>query len=203
MNFLKLVNFEWNRLAKLLAIVLVLVIGIQFAGTIYKSNSYMSRVNGEMQNGGVMEEHALFVFRPIIFLDVSDSAWFYGPIFIGVASVLFYIFFIWYRDWFGKNTFIYRLLMLPTERVNIYLSKLVTILMMTLSFIAVQLLALIGEIQVMKWIVPSHFLQELSVRGVLRSNIDTGLLFPGSFLEFVLYYGAGIILVAVVFTSIL
>src|SRR5699024_9336266 len=172
-------------------------------GTVYEANNYMDMIERAMQEDLLSEEAALGMYGTFSFQRIMSTAWFYGPIFIGVASVLFYIFFIWYRDWFGKNTFIYRLLMLPTERVNIYLSKLVTILMMTLSFIAVQLLALIGEIQVMKWIVPSHFLQELSVRGVLRSNIDTGLLFPGSFLEFVLYYGAGIILVAVVFTSIL
>ena len=36
---------------------------------------------------------------------------------------MIYVFFIWYRDWLGKYTFAYRLLMLPTTRINIYFAK--------------------------------------------------------------------------------
>ena len=41
--------------------------------------------------------------------------WFLGPIALCIAALIIYVFFIWYRDWLGKNTFAYRLLMLPTD----------------------------------------------------------------------------------------
>ena len=40
----------------------------------------------------------------------------------GVILII-YVFFIWYRDWLGKNTFIYRLLMLPTARIQCLFGK--------------------------------------------------------------------------------
>lgn len=203
MNFIKLTNFEWNRLAKLLAVLLALVFAIQLGGTIVESNVYMEQVNSAIKEDGMSEEQVLGTYARFNYLNISTSAWFYGPIFIGVASVLFYIFFIWYRDWFGKNTFIYRLLMLPTERINVYLAKLATILMMTISFIAAQLIFLRFNMQVMKWIVKDPFREDMGIREIILHNIDTGILFPRTFTEFVLYYGAGIMFVAVVFTAIL
>ena len=46
-----------------------------------------------------------------------------GPIALCVVVLIIYVFFIWYRDWLGKNTFIYRLLMLPTARIQCLFSK--------------------------------------------------------------------------------
>ena len=81
------------------------------------------------------------------FLNFSQSAWFLGPIAVCGVTLIIYVFFIWYRDWFGKNTFSYRLLMLPTARINVYLAKATTILLYVLGLVALQLLLLPIEVK--------------------------------------------------------
>ena len=76
------------------------------------------------------------------FLNISKSVWFMGPIIVCGVTLIIYVFFIWYRDWLGKNTFSYRLLMLPTARINVYLAKATTILLYVLGLVALQLLLL-------------------------------------------------------------
>ncbi|MGM8215673.1 hypothetical protein ACLIA0_08850 [Bacillaceae bacterium W0354] len=202
-SFLKLTNFEFNRFAKILSVILIAVFAIQTIGTIYLSSDYMNRINELIYQDGFSSDQAMGMIGTFSFFAVTNSGFFYGPIFIGIATVLFYIFLIWYRDWFGKNTFIYRLLMLPTERINVYLAKLVTILMITLSFIAIQLISLVIDLRIMKLIVSDTYREDFSVREVLMNNLDTGILFPGTFTEFFLFYGAGITTVAILFTAIM
>ena len=57
------------------------------------------------------------------FLILHKSDVVYGTISSVHVVLIIYVFFIWYRDWFGKNTFIYRLFMLPTARINVYLQR--------------------------------------------------------------------------------
>ena len=59
-----------------------------------------------------------------------------------IVALIFYCFIIWYRDWFGKNTFAYRLLMLPTSRLNLYIAKATTILLFILGLLADTVIAL-------------------------------------------------------------
>ena len=74
-------------------------------------------------------------YGTLSFFDITQSTWFIGPIALCIAMLIIYVFFIWYRDWLGKNTFIYRLLMLPTNRLNIYLAKATTILLFILGLV--------------------------------------------------------------------
>ena len=93
--------------------------------------------------------------------------------------------------------------MLPTERVNIYLSKLTTIFLITLSFVSMQLILMPIEMQIIKWIVSEQFRVDLKIAEVFSYSIDTGVLYPPTFFEFALSYGIGIVCVAVIFTAIL
>jgi hypothetical protein len=126
-----------------------------------------------------------------------------GPIALCVAGVGFYIFLIWYRDWVGKNTFIYRLLMLPTTRLNIFYAKLTTILLMTLGLVAFQLVILPIEILVLKGMIPNDFRRDLGVSEIISSLPEMSIILPGSVVEFLLYYGAGLLLTSMLFTAIL
>lgn len=202
-SYLKLLNFEMNRLAKFLFILILVVFGIQIAGTIIISQGFTSEINDLMIRQGMTEEEVLNVFGTMTFQQIVNSGFFFGTIFIAATSVLFYIFLIWYRDWVGKNTFAYRLLMLPTNRINVYLAKLSTILIMTLTFVALQIILLKFEIQLFEWIVPEAFREDLTVSQALRQSIEMGLLYPYTFFEFLINYGTGITLVAVIFTFIL
>lgn len=202
-SYLKLLNFEMNRLAKFLFILIIVVFGIQIAGTVVISLGFTSEINDLMIRQGLTEEEVLNVFGKMTFQQIVISVFFFGTIFIAATSVLFYIFLIWYRDWVGKNTFANRLLMLPTNRINVYLAKLSTILIMTLTFVALQIILLKFEIQLFEWIVPEAFREDLTVSQALRQSIEMGLLYPYTFFEFLINYGTGITLVAVIFTFIL
>ena len=136
-------------------------------------------------------------------LNFSQSLLVYGTHYaLWLLLLMIYVFFIWYRDWFGKNTFSYRLLMLPTARINIYLAKATTILLYVLGLVALQLLLLPVEGQVLQWMVPSEFRTDLSINEITNFQ-DLRIFFPNTFIEFILYYGGGMAAVFIVFTAIL
>ncbi len=201
-NYLKLLNFEVNRFFKLYLTLIGLIIVSQFIGAVVVSKGYMNDVDQVMYKKQLSmsqytEDYGLFSFDQFV-----GSEWFLLPIFFSIAVLMIYVFFIWYRDWFGKNTFIYRLLMLPTERITIYFSKLTTIMLLVLGLVALQIVLISIEIQIVNSIIPtdlqSHFLfyDFYSLR-------MWGWLYPNTFTEFILIYGVGLIFVAVLFTAIL
>lgn len=202
-NYMKLVNFEFNRIAKLFTILLGLTFISQMIGVIVKSRSYVNMANEKIYEEMISKELFLISFGQISFLQVATDLWFLGPIALCVAGVGFYIFLIWYRDWAGKNTFIYRLLMLPTTRLNILYAKITTILIMTFGFVAFQLLFLPIEMWVMKAMVPHEFRNDMSVRELLTSIPELTIIFPNSIVQFILHYGAGLLVVSILFTVIL
>src|SRR5690625_2816193 len=134
---------------------------------------------------------------------VIGSMWFMGPIALCVAALIFYIFLIWYRDWFGKNTFIYRLLMLPTAKLNIFLAKITTILLMTLGFVSFQLIIFPLETMIFRWVVPLDFRIDLGISEIIGTLHQIKVFIPDSFIGFILNYGTGLMIVSVLFTAIL
>lgn len=202
-NYLKLVNFEFNRVAKLFAVLLGITFVVQIAGVIILSKDYMSRANKKIYEEMMPKAQFLEQWGQMDFLQIVRSLWFMGPIAIGVAGVGFYIFLIWYRDWFGKNTFVYRLLMLPTTRLNIFYAKITNILLMTFGLVAFQLILLPIETWVFKGMVPDDFRRDMSVTGIMSSSPELSLIIPNSVIELIIYYGAGTIIVSILFTAIL
>lgn len=199
-HYLKLVNFEFNRFFKLYLVLIGITILSQIIGVIVTARMHVNRANEWIYNEHMSEGD--IQLGKISFYDFSQSAWFTGPIALGIATLLIYVFFIWYRDWFGKNTFSYRLFMLPIARIQIYLAKAATILLYVLGLIALQLLLLPVEAQILKWMVPSEFRTDLSSNEITYLP-NLALLIPNTFGEFILYYAAGIGAVSIVFTAIL
>jgi hypothetical protein len=202
-NYVQLVNFEFNRVAKLFTVLLGITLVAQIVGVIVESNKYLDMANEKIYEQLMSKDQFIMEFGQFSFAHVIRSVWFLGPIAICIAGVGFYIFLIWYRDWVGKNTFIYRLLMLPTTRLNIFLSKATTILLMALGLVAFQLILFPIETMILKSIVQDEFLMDMSMIETIRIMPELNLIIPGSFLEIVLYYGAGLMLVSVLFTAIL
>lgn len=202
-NYLKLVNFEFNRVAKLFAVLLSFTFIVQVIGVIVESKSYLNMADKKIYEELMPKAQFLESFGQMSFLQIIRSVWFLGPIAICIAGVGFYIFLIWYRDWLGKNTFIYRLLMLPTTRLNIFYAKITTILIMTFGLVAFQLLLLPVEILVMKTMVPEEFRRDMGVGELLTNMPELSIILPGSFVELILYYGTGLLVVSVIFTAIL
>ncbi|GGB47709.1 hypothetical protein GCM10011409_26520 [Lentibacillus populi] len=202
-RYLKLVNFEFNRFAKLYAVLLAITVVLQIAGVIVKSKSYLNQANKAINEDMIPKAQFLSETGPMSMIDITTSNWFFGPIALCIAAVAFYIFFIWYRDWFGKNTFVYRLLMLPTARLNVFFAKITTILLSTFGFVALQLILLPIESTILKWMVPKEFRVDSIPQEIIRSMRELSIIIPQSFIEFVLYYGAGFTAVAILFTAIL
>lgn len=202
-NFVKLTNFEWNRVARLIFILMIFTFVVQMIGVFFETSNYMWVVENLQRNEGLTYPQIIEQFGYFSFSNVTNSLLFFGPIFIGIGGILFYIFLIWYRDWFGKNTFVYRLLMLPTERINIFFAKLATIFIATLSLVAFQLIIMHIEMFVMKQQIPEELLFEMPVTYILGTDYFLSIIAPSNLDMFFILYGAGILLVSVLFTAIL
>lgn len=201
-RYLKLVNFEFNRFFKLYLILIGITMFSQIVGVIYESGKYLTKANKSIYEDLIPKGQFIEQHGTISLLKIIETPWFMGPIALCAVVLLIYVFFIWYRDWLGKNTFSYRLLMLPTARVNVYLAKVTTILLFVFGLIALQLLLLLVENQVLKWIVPSEFRTDFPPFGITNSDF-LKILIPGSFIDFLIFYGMGIIGVFIVFTGIM
>jgi hypothetical protein len=201
-RFLKLVHFEMNRFWKLYMVLMGVMILSQIIGVIVTSQSYLKNANRVIYNDLMPKSQFIEQYGTMSFSNVYQSLLFLGPIALCVAVLIIYVFFIWYRDWMGKNTFSYRLFMLPTARINVYLAKAATIFLFTIGLVALQLVLLPVENQMLQWMVPKEFFTELTMNEITSFSYLM-ILFPKSFLDFVLYYGIGMIAVFVVFTAIL
>lgn len=129
-RYLKLVNFEFSRFLKLYLVLIGVTVFFQVIGIIFTSKRYLGRANEAMFEEMISKNDFISQFGKISMIDFAQTLWFMGPIMMSGATLLIYVFFIWYRDWLGKNTFSYRLLVLPTARLNVYLSKATTILLL-------------------------------------------------------------------------
>jgi len=202
-RYLKLVNFEVNRFLKLYVVLLGMTILSQIIGVIVESRIYLNRANKFIYEDLMPMNEFIEQQGTMSFLNFSRTAWFIGPIMACGVVLIIYVFFIWYRDWFGKNTFSYRLLMLPTARINIYFAKATAILLFVLGLVALQLVLLPIESQVLRWMVPSEFRTDFSIYEIIINSNDLSILFPTTFMEFFLYYAGGLAAVFIVFTVIL
>lgn len=201
-RFLKLVHFEWSRFFKIYLVLIGITALFQMIAVITEAKNYLNLANDQIYKQLTPKAQFIEDYGTFSFFEVTNSMWFLGPIALCVAAIIIYVFFIWYRDWLGKNTFAYRLLMLPTARMNIYLAKATTILLFVLGLVALQLLLFPVEGQVIKWLVPTEFRSDLSVYDISKLNY-LNMFFPRTFLEFVIYYGGGMIAVVTVFNAVL
>ena len=201
-RYLKLVNLEVSRVAKVLFGGLAAVFIIQMIGVWMTANRYMGQANEEIMRGASVQS-ILDNYSYMSMLGFSDSIYFIGPIALCIGAVFFYIFLIWYRDWSSKNTFIYRLLMLPTARLSVYFSKATALMIIIFTLAAAQIVFLKIEASFMDLLIPAEFFKETSIADISSYNIFLRFIIPGTFTEFILYYGGGFIVLTVIFAAIL
>lgn len=202
MRYLKLTNFELNRFFKIYVVLIGITLIMQLIGVVFISNNYIGDIEELISEGNSVEQ-ALREWGIFSFSAITRSFWFSAPISLCVVSLLIYVFFIWYRDWFGKNTFAYRLLMLPTARINVFFAKASAIFLMVLGLISVQLIFLMIENEVMKLIVPSQLREDLTLNEIIYSFDSLRVLYPTSLIQFLIHYGIGLMAVLVTFTGVL
>ena len=201
-EYIKLVNFEVKRFSKLFYTLVVVVIVAQIIGAFITSSSYMERVKSRMAQSQMGESEYVLEYGAYNFQDFVFSGYFILSVMFVATILVIYVFFIWYRDWLGKSSFIYRLLMLPTSRRNIYFAKLTTILLFVLCLVGIQVVLLEVVEQIIHWIIPEQLRVDQS-RIYIYSFEVLSFLYPKNPLLFVLLYGLGATVVAIVFTAIL
>lgn len=202
-NSLKIINFEWNRFIKLYSILFGLVFVFQMIGLMLTVFSYTASIRLEVGKNNMSTESFIDMYGTFGLDNLGYSILFLAPIAISIAALLFYVPFVWYRDWFARNTFIYRLFMLPTSRMNLFFAKLATIMVGVLSMVAYQLLLLTIYKEVIKWIVPSTYRNDQGIVGTVMESSYLSVMLPSGVMEFIVAYGLGISLVIVIFTAIL
>lgn len=204
MRYIKLVNFEINRFSKIYISLLLITLVSQFAGVIFVTKSLVNDAREIISTEKLSEAAYIANYGGIDFTHIANTLLFVGPIALSAVALIFYIFLIWYRDWFGKNTFIYRLLMLPTSRLSIYLSKATAIFLMVLGMIAFQIIILPMENALFNSNVPEAFLSmEMSTSTITKFSPILSLIIPNTFTQFLLSYGIGLMILSILFTAIM
>jgi len=203
-KYIKLVHFEFNRFSNIFFILIGITIVSQIISVFTSANNYLGNVNQMVYREGMTKEQFIEQYDYMSLHQLTDSVWFVGPIALCIVTLLIYLFFIWYRDWFGKNSFIYRLLMLPTSRVNLYMAKVTTIMLLVFGLVGLQLLLLPIENMILGIIVPSEYTMDLPVYETFTYRYEFLVkLFPKTFMQFSVYYSVGLMGVLVLFTVIL
>lgn len=201
-HYLQLVNFEINRFMKLYLLLAIFVGVVQTATVIFEASSYMQIVKSRVSRGMTPEQFINENWR-FSLAEVVYTNGFMFPIIIAIAGLVFYMFFIWYRDWYARNPFVYRLLTLPTDRMNVYFAKLTTIMLTVFGMLAFQIIMLGFYRQLVEWIVPVVYRENLSIGLIVNSSIYLRMLIPNSFPEFITIYIKGLAVVIVAFTIVL
>ncbi|MDB4867620.1 MAG: hypothetical protein JWR03_1953 [Cohnella sp.] len=205
-RYVKLVLMEMHRFWKLYAALILVTLVSQLGGLYLTLRKYMNGVNGELTlNPQTYTDYASRFGKLPFEIAMSRAAlWIFGPVVLCIAALLLYVFLIWYRDWLGKNTFAYRLLMLPTARMNLFWSKLTAVITFVLGLVALQIVLLPVHLTLYRTLIPAALRPaESPLVPFVRHDPIFRTLVPPTFLEFILYYGAGVLAVTIVFTAIL
>ena len=196
MKFLSLLEFELGRFLKFLIPTFILSAVLQFFSLFQTINYYEDYLQNAMETNSIMEKFSMH--------DVTGSGLFTLSILFIPLLFVFYSLFTWYREWLGKNTFIYRLLMLPINRLSIFFAK-------ALAFVIGGFLAFVGQFglyaiisALLKNAIESEHFTALSIHNVQPPyEIFQQVLFPETGFEFFHTYGYAFAALLVLFTAIL
>ncbi|MCY9660865.1 hypothetical protein P5G65_00380 [Paenibacillus chondroitinus] len=201
-NFGKLLNWEIARFSKFYGALFVITLLLQLLDVWLYTHNYMNNAERTMESQSMTAIQYVQNFSKAS-LNGYDNILFDWSISLSGVTLLLYIFLIWYKEWVGRSTFAYRLLMLPTSRMNVYLAKLSSIVLFVWGLVAYQFLLLYVRITVFEAFLPSEFRQDLTVSEIIRHHPLLKILLPSYFIEFALYYGAGVVSVIILFTAVL
>ncbi|MCC5893947.1 MAG: hypothetical protein JJU16_00665 [Alkalibacterium sp.] len=202
-SLLNLTAFELDRLSKFLYVLIGLTFLSNLISYIVTPMRYISRMNEYMSTQSASSQQALEYYNRFSFYNAIDTVWIAGPIAIGISGFLFYAVFIWYREWMGKNTFAYRLLMLPVPRMHLYFSKLIVIYLGIFSLITTQIVSLFIGFQIVSAIVPGEWFANVNALQAIQMNPLFIYIIPVEPMYFLGVNGIGLVFIIVLFTLIL
>lgn len=201
-HFVKLLNFEVSRFMLLFSIMMGAIVGCQFTSVLFSAKDFVNRVQQVMKDENISVVQYAEQYGKFDITFILSTPTFYAPIVFGITVLVLYVFFIWYRDWFGRANFSYRLFMLPMNRIHVYFSKLVTILLFIFTALVVEIAVLYSMTSVVQWIVPAELYEQISLQHIFVYEF-LSLILPVSVTTFAFNYVLGIAGVTVVFTAII
>ena len=183
-KFISLLSFEMNRFLKFLVPTLLVTAVVQIFLTIFSSLKYNNELEKTIAQGEQLEYIPNFSLQ-----DITGNGIYQLSIMLIVLVFVFYSFFIWYREWLGKNTFIYRLLMLPTNRTYLLLTKSLVFLIGGLLAFSFQFGLYFIELKIAEWLVTDGHYTLLNIHNVQPFyDLVQSLLFPTTLFQFISRY---------------
>ena len=122
---------------------------------------------------------------------------------VAIAICLLYAFIIWYRDFIGKSKTAYTLFMLPNNKFDMYIAKLLTIVFLIYGVIIAQILSWVISISIVTSLTPATLSQIKSILGNTALFELVGFI-QLDFISFIMINIIGVIIsVMIIFTGII
>ena len=155
----KLLQFEFNRLWKVLIGLILFNMVVQPLGVIWSTYRYFNR---DVSAGTTLEMPGT-VARALAFNEVTQSGIVTLAILFTVFALIFYTFYTWYREWYGKSRFSYRLMMIPGNRMQVYFAKLLALYIGVLLLVALQIVLLAVGNWVFEWVLSEDLVRPIHI----------------------------------------
>ncbi|MCC5891477.1 hypothetical protein [Exiguobacterium sp.] len=139
MNVLKLISWELDRVKKSYLILVGILLLLQFGwlgAFLWRQTATYEQMRLEGMTG-----------YTVSFLHYLGSTVFTLSVGVAIVAMIFFSVWIWYRDFQGRGTFMMRLLTIPTGRMELFVAKFVTVMMLILGLFAIQWMALLLQYQ--------------------------------------------------------
>lgn len=199
-KIMTLVNIEINRIFKFLVGILGLYAVIQTIYTIITINNVKSSLIYDAKRYNLTLEQFLYSnnFSSSNLLQfVQNNATVSGGIAVCILVVI-YGFIIWYREWFGNNKVVYTLMMLPLNRMKIYISKFITIFLIIFSMLSTFTIVQAINYQLVMYIIPQCKNINISFMSYVYNNHYLSFI-PTNMLEFLVYVSEIFVVIAIIF----
>lgn len=205
-RILTLYNIEFKRIYKLYFLLIGTLFIANLVGvmkTLYDSVKRISLENNLPMNIDILKTNLGYSF---INEFTKNDIYVYGSMALGVAILfcLLYATIIWYRDYYSKSKTIYTLLSLPQPRFNIYLAKLIMVIVMIYGVIACQFLFWYIDLNIIKTLAGISSPNFANVYSNMMQSVNQINVVSPYLLDFLMIDLFGVILaVVVIFTGVL
>ena len=198
-KFVSLLSFEMDRFLKFLIPTLLITAAMQLFVTVSEALSYNNELEKIIARGEMADQTPPFSLQ-----NVTTTGLFELSFMLIVLVFIFYSFFTWYREWLGKNTFIYRLLMLPTNRTYLLLTKSLVFIIGGLVAFVFQFGLYFVELKLTEWLVTDGHYTLLNIHNVHPMyGMIQEILFPTSLVKFISIYSFAYAALTSLFAGIL
>ncbi|MCM3746292.1 hypothetical protein M3223_02885 [Paenibacillus pasadenensis] len=203
-TYLKLVHMEIYRFRFILLGLMALTAVVQLLGMQMSLTKSLNDVYRRMSAEGISLSEYAASYSKLSFGSIHsfNENLMTFPIMTCIVVLSLYIFFIWYREWFGKSSFVYRLLMLPHPRFTLYLSKFTAIMIFVFSLVALQVVLIALQMAMYRIRIPIE-LREYNTLIQTIGMWKAVIFVPVRLQEFFLVYGIGTVFVLMLFTTVL